>query len=290
MTDSQTESADAGVFGPDTEESIRELLGDRPLDQPIELLVQLADDGEIDPWDLDLIEVTDAFLDRIDDSDLVVTARTLFYASVLLRLKSDEIVGMADPTAEEPMPPPPAEPGDGDPVAVLEQEMDRRLTRKRARGTPATLADLIRELRAAERERLWKSSRSYDTSGNGHRGPQTLDYRDVAGGEHAGAAVKSVSQTSHHEDLENELKPIIDHLAEAFATDDTVAYDALIEVVAPSPARVYRALVFLEHRGAVELVQRQMYADLTIEPGPRSLEAGLAPREDEPESDPDQSS
>ncbi|MFW6448951.1 MAG: hypothetical protein ACOC0X_05355, partial [Halobacteriota archaeon] len=44
-------------------------------DQPIELLVQLAEEGEIDPWDLDLIAVTDAFLERIDEEDLVVTAR-----------------------------------------------------------------------------------------------------------------------------------------------------------------------------------------------------------------------
>ena len=28
--------------------------------EPVELLVQLAEDGEIDPWDIDIVEVTDA--------------------------------------------------------------------------------------------------------------------------------------------------------------------------------------------------------------------------------------
>lgn len=263
-------------------ESLRELLGDRPLEQPIELLVQLADDGEIDPWDLDLLAVTDAFLERIDESDLVVTARTLFYASVLLRMKSDAIVGEREEPIEE-VPEPYEEPA-GDPVAVLEAEMDRRLTRKRARGTPTTLAQLIRELRSAERDRFWKQTRSYDTSGNGRRGPQTLDYRSVDDLHSPGEAVDEVSDTPHHENLEQVLVPLLEHLTERFETTPSVAFESVIHL-GPSPARVFAALVFLEHRGAVRLNQSELYEPLSIEVGSKGLEAGYSSRSENAESD-----
>lgn len=262
------------------EESLSDLLGDRPLEQPIELLVQLADDGEIDPWDLDLIAVTDAFLDRIDDADLIVTARTLFYASVLLRMKSDEIVGGREEPFEE-IPEPYDEPA-GDPVAVLEAEMDRRLTRKRARGTPTTLAELIRELRTAERDRFWKRSRTYETSERGRFGPQTLDYREIDGVHSPGEAVHEVSDTPHHENLEAVLEPLLEHLEEQFESTPSVAFESVVHL-GPSPARIFAALVFLEHRGAVRLRQLQLYEPLSVEEGPEGAAAGYTPRGEESE-------
>ena len=62
-----------------------------PLNEPINILVQLAKDGEIDPLDIDIVSVTDKFLARLDKSDLRTSARALLYASVLLRIKSDII-------------------------------------------------------------------------------------------------------------------------------------------------------------------------------------------------------
>ena len=34
--------------------------------EPVEVLVQLARDGEIDPWDIDIVAVTDAFLAELE--------------------------------------------------------------------------------------------------------------------------------------------------------------------------------------------------------------------------------
>lgn len=277
MTDGVAGAAGGGFDDLDGEESLRELLGDRPLEQPIELLVQLADDGDIDPWDLDLIAVTDAFLDRIDDADLVVTARTLFYASVLLRMKSDAVVGLDEEPHEEPPPPEPAHVGD--PIAELEAEMDRRLTRKRARGTPTTLAALIRELRSAERDRFWKRSRTYDTSG-GRPGRQTLDYQQFEGARHGGKAVEAVSDTPHHENLEGVLEPLLDHLIDRFETTPSVAFESVIHL-GPSPARVFAALVFLEHRGAIRLDQQALYEPLSVTTGPEDPTAGYTARGDD---------
>ena len=135
--------------------------------EPVELLVQLADDGEIEPWDIDVVTVTDKFLDRLDDADLRTGGRALFYASVLLRMKSDELWDDEEPDdewADEPREAPldaPGAPGAPavDPFDQLEREMDRRIERKRARGKPETLDELVRDLRERERETWWKESR-----------------------------------------------------------------------------------------------------------------------------------
>ena len=161
---------DAAAFGIEAEPE--ETDEDAP--EPVEVLVNLAEKGEIDPWDIDIIQVTDAFLAAIDEAEIRTSGRALFYASVLLRMKSDELFAEdEDPEPEEPerVDPFAAEPGlegggpsgVGDPIDQLEAEMDRRLDRQSARGTPETLDELVRELREAERGSWWKSGRSYDT-------------------------------------------------------------------------------------------------------------------------------
>ena len=61
------------------------LTGDRGID----VLVDLAKAGQIDPWNIDIIDVTDKYLRTLDvtkEADLRLSGRALFYAAVLLRL------------------------------------------------------------------------------------------------------------------------------------------------------------------------------------------------------------
>src|SRR5512133_1955431 len=65
-----------------------------PLEDPVEILVGMAERGEIDPWNINIIEVTDRFLSELDrrrELNLQVSGRTLFYASTLLRMKSEQL-------------------------------------------------------------------------------------------------------------------------------------------------------------------------------------------------------
>lgn len=73
--------------------------------EPAEVLVELARRGEIDPWDIDIARATEKFLQYIDSlekRDLRIPARTLLYASILLRLKSDSMEEQNE--VEEPEP------------------------------------------------------------------------------------------------------------------------------------------------------------------------------------------
>ncbi|MFB6157039.1 MAG: segregation/condensation protein A [Haloferacaceae archaeon] len=244
--------------------------------EPVELLVQLAEEGEIEPWDINIVEVTDAFLDRLDETDLRTSGRALFYASVLLRMKSDALLDPDEP--DEPDEPEPwevamgegrrdAPPTDGDPVAALDEELDRRLERKHARGSPETLDELVRELREAERDSWWKESRTYDTDGERaySRGTQTLDYRPGDDRREGGEPTEDdVTGATHAEDIEATIADVRAALDERYDAGRDEVLFAEVRDAGGAPVHTYLALLFLSHRGAVALQQDETFGDLWI--------------------------
>ena len=242
--------------------------------EPVELLVQLADDGEIDPWDIDVVTVTDKFLDRLDGSDLRTGGRALFYASVLLRMKSDAM--WIDDEPEDPDPelePWELPPGEGDPAGVdpfdqLDREMDRRIERKRARGMPETLDELVRDLRERERDTWWKESRSYDTSGSPSgftRGTQTLDYHaadDFRMDDEPTA--EEVTGRTHDEHMEDIINDVYRRLATHYDRGREEVLFAEIRTAAGTVVNTFLGILFLAHRGRIELRQDDLFGDLWI--------------------------
>ncbi|MFA4860528.1 segregation/condensation protein A [Methanoregula sp.] len=152
--------------GPESKTAPEPVLG--PLEDPVEILVGLAERGEIDPWNINIIEVTDRFLSELDrrrELNLQISGRTLFYASTLLRMKSEQLT-VAEVTED-------IDEGDGEdlfgddfgdrpedidyggrlgPIERLEHEIQRRLDRKNMRKSPITLFELITELKNIEKE------------------------------------------------------------------------------------------------------------------------------------------
>ncbi|WP_248897768.1 segregation and condensation protein A [Haloplanus halobius] len=242
--------------------------------EPVELLVQLAEDGEIDPWDIDIVDVTDAFLDRLDETDLRTSGRALFYASVLLRMKSDELL---DDGTEEPEPEPwevameggepPAMDGH-DPIDALESELDRRLDRKHARGSPETLSDLVHELREAERDSWWKESRSYDTSESPQgydRGTQTLDYHAAGDPRDDGEPTEGdVTDTTHTEDIETTIEAVRETISTHYDAGRAEVLFAEVREAGGAPVDTFLALLFLANRGTIRLRQDDLFGDLWI--------------------------
>jgi len=245
--------------------------------EPVELLVQLAKEDEIEPWDIDIVAVTDKFLARLDEADLRTGGRALFYASVLLRMKSDALLEEPDEEPEEepwdaPMAGGEFAPGDpeapaADPFDALESEIDRRIERKRARGMPRTLDELVRELR--ERERWWKESREYDTSGSpsGYdRGEQTLEYRgmdDLRMDEEP--TRDEVTANTHQEDIETVIEDVEGVLREQYDAGRDEVLFAEVEGVGSTRVKSFLAVLFLSHRGQVVLRQDDLFGDLWVQ-------------------------
>jgi len=262
--------------------------------EPVELLVQLAEDGEIDPWDVDLVAATDAFLDALDETDLRTSGRALFYAAVLLRMKSDALLEPDEEDDEDELEPwevalergGPIEGGgdDGgaapgfDPIDTLEDEMDRRLERKDARGSPETLDELVRELREAERQSWWKRRREYDTSNSPHghrRGTQTLDYRsadEFRQDDEPTAA--DVTDTAHTEDIESSIESVREAIWSQYDKGRNEVLYAEINTAAETPVTTYLSLLFLSHRSEIKLQQDDLFGDLWIRHPDATFEDG----------------
>jgi segregation and condensation protein A len=263
-----------------TDDTVDETDGDDDEVEPVELLVQLAKGGEIDPWDIDIVAVTDKFLEALDDVDLRTSGRALFYASVLLRMKSDELFAPDEPDEEE-LPPweapfadeEPMDDPDGapafDPVEGLEAEMERRLERKHARGKPETLDELVRDLRDAERGSWWKKSRSYDTSDSPRgydRGVQELRYHSEDDFRVDDEPTSDdVTHTTHEEDIEQVIEDVDAELERRYERGREEVLYAEIDEVGGSRVMTYLALLFLAHRGAIELDQDDLFGDLWIQ-------------------------
>jgi len=242
--------------------------------EPVEVLVKLAEDGEIDPWDIDVVRVTDKFLNALEEADLRTSGRALFYASVLVRMKSDALLEGGDaeqePEDDQPWIEPLGEDELGvDPFDQLDAEIDRRLERKRARGMPQTLDELVRELRDAERDNWWKESREYDTSDSPRgyqRGTQQLDYRsadDLRMDEEPTAA--EVTGTAHAENIDEIIGSVERVLHEQYDAGRSEVLYREISDVGGSRVETFLGLLFLSHRGEVLLSQDDLFGDLWIQ-------------------------
>ena len=63
----------------------------------IEILVNMAKQGKIDPWNVNIVDVTDKYLMHLFQSkaqNLRLTGRTLLFAAILLKLKSNILEGI----------------------------------------------------------------------------------------------------------------------------------------------------------------------------------------------------
>jgi len=72
--------------------------------RPVDVLVELVKEKKIDPWEIDLVDLTEKFLDKIQEMterNLRLSARTLLAASVLLRIKSEVVLSIEQKYHEE---------------------------------------------------------------------------------------------------------------------------------------------------------------------------------------------
>lgn len=145
-------------------------------EEPVEILLRMAESGEIDPWNIDIVLVTDRFLGELErrrELDLRISGRTLLYASILLRMKSDALIESspdhrADDPEEEVYDEELFFEDDGDvssshlgPIEALEREIQRRIKRKEFRTRPVTLYELITQLKLAEKEERRRQKRKH---------------------------------------------------------------------------------------------------------------------------------
>lgn len=71
---------------------------------PVDILLQLVTMGKVDPWNIDIVDLTEKYIKRLREMkelDLRVSARAILAASILVRMKSEALLYEDDGEGEE---------------------------------------------------------------------------------------------------------------------------------------------------------------------------------------------
>ena len=234
------------------------------VEDPVEILVGLAERGEIDPWNINIIEVTDRFLSELDrrrQLNLQLSGRTLFYAATLLRMKSEQL-----DVPEEPVDDVDGEDLFGDefgggadeeidfgsrlgPIERLEHEIQRRLDRKNMRKSPITLFELITELKNIEKE---ERRRRRMADGHNDLIDSLIDADDVV-------------SIAHEEGFQESSVTRLAEYLEGLEIDEEMTLAELCRQMEWGIPEVYIPLLFLALDGRCNLRQEEFFGDIFVQ-------------------------
>lgn len=264
----------------------RDQNGLETISEGIAILIDLAERGEIDPWDVKVIEVFDRCLSKLtnagdadpskDFSDLSHSGQAFLYASMLVLLKAESIVLSESP----------ANPDSADEAALedaehsagrhLPQHLERQLRRRGVaqlpQKRPVTLPELIEQLQ------LMKAAME-----------QTVTPRRRPTSKMRSQAAQAIFELAHQENLVETASELERFLAQQDPEIDEgwLDLDKLLELWhhndLHSPINpelpvstgevhlsnydrvgIFWALLLLSAQSKVELLQEEFYQDLKI--------------------------
>lgn len=232
----------------------------------IEILVNMAKKNELDPWNVDIVDVTDKYLHQLVElkqNNLRLTGRTLLFAAILLRLKSDILEGI-DPFDYENEVEEDFEQDYDDPdfyeqedlvnkanVIPIEEALERRTSVKLNRKRVVTLKDLIKQLEfyeGLEKKRSLKNA--HERAKRRVRSYANLSPQDII-------------NLAHDEYIEDSVKRLYEMLEKLFESDEQIELNQL-QTLGMDKISTYIALLFLSAEGRVDLVQDEFYSDLYV--------------------------
>lgn len=245
-----------------------------PAQQAIATLIDLAQNGEIDPWDVQVIAVLDRFLQElglteggaISEADLPQSGQTFLWASKLVALKAE--------TLEQLTAPPAPEPEEDWETAILEEggrslplQLEKHL-RRRPVAPPrlnrrVTLEELIAQIQQIANE--IEDNRPQPRP----RRPRVSSKRE---------ALKRIAALAHDENLTALAQELEAGLAQFWPQRGNTNLETLVRwwtdhhhgtdhpVGNHDRVGLFWALLLLASQGKVDLYQETFYGDLLIAP------------------------
>lgn len=232
----------------------------------IEILVNMAKKNELDPWNINIVDVTDKYLSHLVElkqNNLRLTGRTLLFAAILLRLKSDILEGIDPFEYENEEFEEEFEEDYDDPeyyqqqlieranIVPIEDALERRTSVKLNRKRVVTLKDLIKQLQfyeGLEQKRSLKNA--HERAKRRVRSYENLSPQDII-------------NLAHDEYIEDSVKRLHEMLEKLFESDERVELNHL-QTLGMDKISTYIALLFLSAEGRVDLVQDEFYSDLYV--------------------------
>lgn len=238
----------------------------------IEILVNMANQGKINPWNVDIVEVTDKYLTHLFQSkaqNLKLTGRTLLFAAILLKLKSNVLEGINILDFE---PPQSDEQDFGEDtleyteddeyiptnnVISIDEVLQRRTSVRLNHNRVVTLRDLIRQLEFYEM--LDKKQALKNAHERAKRRVQN----------YAGLSPEDIINLAHEEYIENGVQRLKANLEEILNRQDKIELNELT-LLGMDRVNAYISLLFLTADSDYDLVQDEFYADLYVVKRPGS--------------------
>ena len=235
----------------------------------IEILVSMAKTGKINPWNIDIVDITDKYLTQLfqmKSQNLKLTGRTLLFAAILLKLKSNILENIDINEFERVNEEDGFEINDDDFEADYPQEyntsnvisidevLQRRTSVRLNRNRTVTLKDLIRQLEFYEMIDKKQSLK------NAHERAK----RRVRS--YANLSADDIVNLAHDEYIEDSVQKLKENLEQIFRKEKRVELTELT-LLGLDKISAYIALLFLSAESDYELVQDEFYSELFVVKG-----------------------
>lgn len=237
-------------------------------DDGIGILVDMAKQGKIDPWNIDIVDVTDKYLlhmCKLKAQNLGVTGKTFLFASILLRLKSNILDGI-DVMSFESQEDEVQYDEDGfiadynenndeylptNNVISIDDVLQRRTSVKLNHNRVVTLKDLIRQLQFYEK--LEKKQSLKQAHERAKRRVQS----------YARLTPDDIVNLAHDEYIEQNVLVLRNNLEQIFEKQDKIELNELT-LLGMDKINAYLALLFLTVNSDYDLKQDKFYSDLYV--------------------------
>lgn len=238
----------------------------------IEILVNMAKQGKIDPWNVNIVDVTDKYLMHLFQSkaqNLRLTGRTLLFAAILLKLKSNVLEGLdvmdfepqheedfnydddnqLDYANEEYIP--------TNNVISIDEVLQRRTSVRLNHNRVVTLRDLIRQLEFYEM--LDKKQALKNAHERAKRRVQN----------YSRLTPEDIINLAHDEYIEQGVARLRANLEEILNRQDKIELNELT-LLGMDRISAYVSLLFLTVDSDYDLEQDEFYSDLYVVKRPRT--------------------
>ena len=240
----------------------------KPKSEGIGILVDMAKSGKIDPWNIDIVDVTDKYLAHMVEmksQNLRVTGRTFLFAAVLLKLKSNVLEGIDILQFDQPEPDVQYD-DDGfivdydddyvptNNVISIDEVLQRRTSVRLNHNRVVTLKDLIRQLEFYEKLEQKQSLKSaHERAKRRVQSYSRLTPDDIV-------------NLAHEEYIETCVVKLKENLAQIFEQNEQIELNELT-LLGMDKISAYIALLFLTAETDYELKQEEFYSDLYVVKG-----------------------
>ncbi|MCD8025310.1 MAG: segregation/condensation protein A [Candidatus Gastranaerophilales bacterium] len=231
----------------------------------IEIIVDMAKTGRIDPWNIDIVKVYDEYMKKLAElnaqNNLKFVGRAFLFASILLNLKSKVLNGLSladfEPSYD-----------DNDiyendmvfeeevktsftNVISFDEVLQRRTSTKLNHTRAITLNDLIRHLEfyeEIERKRAIKN---------------TLMRKEKRGKNYSKLTTNDILDMTQDEYIEELVDKMDQNLTKILEKEEKIELSEL-RVIGFSKPAAYIAVLFLCSRGKYDIEQKEFYGDLFV--------------------------